>query len=210
LILLIAIVVGMAAGLLLARWQHRSLTPPPLGGVWLVVVGFLPQLIAFYLPATREKIPNTWVSAGLVVSQILLLLFCWINRRLSGIWMLALGLALNLIVIAANGGFMPINPHTASQLEPPEVVDSIPLGSRLGYSKDILLEPAQTHLGCLSDRFLLPKGLPYQAAFSLGDVVIAVGAFWLIASQGKSMRTSGKILKEAECYPQRHTDPPSL
>jgi hypothetical protein len=188
----------MAAGLLLARWQHRSWTLPLLRGVWLVVVGFLPQFIAFYLPATRAKIPNTWVSAGLVVSQILLLLFCWINRRLAGIWMLALGLALNLTVIAANGGFMPITPHTASQLASQEVVDSIPLGSRVGYSKDILLEPAQIHLGWLSDRFLLPEGLPYQAAFSLGDVVLAVGTGWLIASQGKSMRTSGKILKEAE------------
>ena len=188
----------MAAGLFLARWQHRSWTLPSLRGVWLVVVGFLPQFIAFYLPATRAKIPNTWVSAGLVVSQILLLLFCWINRRLAGIWMLALGLALNLTVIAANGGFMPITPHTASQLAPQEVVDSIPLGSRVGFSKDILLEPAQIHLGWLSDRFLLPKGLPYQAAFSLGDVVLAVGTSWLIASQGKSIQTSGKIIKEAE------------
>ena len=189
----------MAAGLLLARWQHRSWTLPPLRGVWLVIVGFIPQFIAFYLPATRSRLPNLWVSVGLLGSQILLLLFCWLNLRLSGIWLLALGLALNILVIAANGGFMPISPQTASQLAPQEVVESIPLGSRVGFSKDIMLTPAQTHLEWLSDRFLLPKGLPYQAAFSLGDVVIAAGAFWLIASQGQPLRTTGKNLKEAEC-----------
>jgi hypothetical protein len=157
--------------------------------VWLVIVGFLPQFISFYLPATRTRIPDFWVSVGLLSSQILLLVFCWLNGRLSGVWLLALGLALNLLVIALNGGFMPISPQTASGLASQEVVQSIPLGSRIGFSKDILLLPSNTRLAWLSDDFLLPKGLPYQAAFSLGDVVIAVGAFWLTASQGKPLRT---------------------
>jgi len=45
---------------------------------------------------------------------ILLLVFCWINRRVTGVWLLALGLTLNLLVIAANGGFMSISPQTAA------------------------------------------------------------------------------------------------
>ncbi len=80
---------------------------------------------------------------------------------------------------------MPISPETAARIVPEKVIESTPLGSRLGYSKDILLEPAQTHLGWLSDRFSLPKNVPYYAAFSLGDVVIALGAFWFTASQGQ-------------------------
>ena len=133
-------------------------------------------------------IPDLWVSVGLLSSQILLLVFCLLNLRLSGIWLLSLGLALNLLVIAANGGFMPISPQTAGHLASQEVVQSIPLGSRFGSSKDVLLLPANTRLVWLSDRFLLPIG-HYQAAFSLGDVVIAAGAFWLTASQGRPLRT---------------------
>ncbi len=200
----------MAVGWLLARFQKRSWAFPPLSGMWLVIVAFIPQFISFYLPATRSHISNLWVSVGLLGSQILLLLFCWFNRRLAGIWLLAFGLVLNVIVISVNGGFMPISPQTAARIVPQEVIESTPLGSRLGYSKDILLEPAQTHLGWLSDRFSLPKTVPYYAAFSLGDVVIALGALWLLASQGKPLKNAGKILKEAECYRPRHINPPSL
>jgi hypothetical protein len=192
LILLVAILLGIPTGLLIARWRKRQWSLPPLRSVWLVIVAFLPQFIAFYLPATRSLLPDGLVSAGLVSSQVLLLVFCWLNRRFTGAWLLAAGLALNLMVIAANGGFMPISPQTASRLVPQEVVQSIPLGSRFGHGKDVLLLPDDTRLVWLSDRFLPPEGFPYQVAFSLGDVVLATGAFWLTAWQGKPLRELDK------------------
>jgi len=123
-------------------------------------------------------------AAALVSSQALLLLFAWFNRKHGAFWVLGLGLILNLTVGVLNGGLMPISLDTLMKMKLDTPVASWQMGGRVGSSKDILLSPAQTRLAWLSDHFLLPAWFPYKAAFSLGDVFIAIGAFWLLWSSG--------------------------
>ena len=190
-ILLVAILAGLVVGLFLTRIQKRSWTVPPLRQPWLVIVAFLPQFFALYLPATRSGVADGLAAAGLILSMVLLLVFCWFNRWMSGVWLLALGLFLNLLVISANSGFMPISLQTAARLIPPGALAALGEGSRFGL-KDILLLPEQTHLVWLSDHFLPPAGFPYQVAFSPGDLFIATGAFWLMVTQGRQLKVPGK------------------
>jgi hypothetical protein len=89
-----------------------------------------------------------------------------------------------LAVISLNGGLMPISPETLVQMAPDRPVGSWPIGSRVGNAKDVILPTPQTRLAWLSDRFLLPGWFPDQAAFSLGDVFIAIGAFWWLWESG--------------------------
>ena len=194
-ILLVAILAGLVVGLSLARLQKRPWTVPPLRKPWLVIIAFLPQFINLYLPATRTWVSDDWAAVSLIASMTLLLVFCWFNRRLSGVRLLALGLAINLLVIVANGGFMPISPQTASRLVLPETLARFVIGDRFGY-KDILLLPVQTRLIWLSDFLLPPEGFPYQVAFSLGDLFVAAGAFWLMVAQGKPLDAAKTIAKD--------------
>jgi hypothetical protein len=180
LILLIALAAGLVVGASIARIRKRPWRLPHLQHLWLVLVAFIPQWLAIYLPATRVRIPDSLAAASLSLSLVLLLLFCWFNRRLPGIWLLALGTGLNLAVILANGGFMPISLGAAGQLVPPEKRVLLEVGDRFGF-KDVLLLPENTRLGWLSDHFLLPEWMPYRAAFSPGDLAIAAGVFWLTA-----------------------------
>jgi hypothetical protein len=180
-ILLFAIALGLFAGLMWANRNQVKYEAPVLRHIWLVVVAFAPQYITIYLPV-REFISQTLFGSLLVASQIIFLCFAFLNRDLPGMKVLALGAILNLLVISANHGFMPISLETAGQLVSDHSSQDLLPGNRFG-PKDILLAPEETHFEWLADRFLAPSWFPYQSAFSLGDVFIAVGAFWLLAKQ---------------------------
>jgi hypothetical protein len=180
LILLTALVLGLLVGLGGARWRNQPYPAPDLQHLWLVLVAFLPQLIVAYLPFTRHLFPDWLAASSLPASLIIFLAFVWINRRLPGMPILIAGLVLNLIVILANHGWMPINPQTASRLIGDQAIQDFSLGSRFGQ-KDILLLSQDTHFEFLADRFLLPDWFPYKVAFSLGDLLIALGIYWLLA-----------------------------
>jgi hypothetical protein len=186
-ILLAALAAGLLAGLVRARWRGHPYQAPELQHLWLVFVAFLPQFVVIYLPITRETFPEWLVAGCLLISQIMLLGFSWLNRHIPGMPILICGVLLNLAVMTANSGFMPISPQTANHLASKNGLLDIQLGSRVG-PKDILLRPQDTRFEWLADRFLTPAWFPYQAAFSLGDVFIAIGAFWMLAKPGSPMQ----------------------
>jgi hypothetical protein len=121
---------------------------------------------------------------ALVGSQALLIVFAAANWRKPGFWALGLGLILNFLVIVLNGGLMPISPHLLERYLGPSSTGLWQVGERMGYSKDIILPISETRLWWLSDRFTLPEWSPYKVAFSVGDIIIGLGAFLLFWSLG--------------------------
>jgi Family of unknown function (DUF5317) len=204
-----AVIAGLLVGILWAWLSKRRYEIPEIRHIWLVVLAFLPQWFIFYLPATRRSIPDQWAIVGLVGSQILLLIFVWRNsfqprfRNRLGFWLLGIGLIFNLTVIGLNGGLMPISPETITQLVPDAAPGSWQAGLRFGTGKDIVLAIDQTRLWWLSDRFLLP--LPGQhVAFSLGDIFIAAGAFYILCAwESASGRIVSKNKNEASTTHRR-------
>jgi hypothetical protein len=169
-ILLSAILLGLLVGLGWAGRNRVRYEAPVLRHLWLAPVAFILQEWEQYR------------SFPLIASQIFLLGFAFINRNHQGMKILLIGAVLNFTVMLANGGFMPINFETAGRLAPQERLSDFPSGTLFG-AKDILLQPEETRFEWLADRFLPPIWFPYQVAFSLGDVFIATGAFWLLAKQ---------------------------
>ena len=179
-LLLVALVAGLLAGLVWAGWHHQAYQIPALQSTWLAFAAFFPQILIAYWPATRYLLVDRLASMVLTVSLILFSAFAWQNRRLPGMPILLAGLVLNLTVIVANGGWMPISPQTASRLAGTDILGLMNLGSRFGQ-KDVLLLAQNTQFEFLSDRFLLPDWIPYKVAFSLGDILVGLGIFWLLA-----------------------------
>jgi len=154
-VLLLALIAGLLIGQVWARWQGHFYQTPNLQYIWLVFVAFLPQILVIYLP----NIPNGLVAGSLLASQILLFGFAWLNRQIAGMPILICGVVLNLLVMAANGGYMPVSPQTASRLVSEERMLDYQIGNRIG-AKDILLRPQDSRFEILADRYLTPDWFP--------------------------------------------------
>jgi len=193
LILLTAVLAGILSGWGYAKWTGGTWQPPVFRALWLVFVGFLPQMMSFYLPSTRRLLPNEFASVSLVISQLALLGFAILNVHLPGMPVLLAGLALNLTVILVNGGWMPLPLNVAAKLADSSTLSKLQIGERISSaSKDILLPESEIILPWLADRFVPPSFVPYRFAFSLGDICIAVGAYWmLVRKQPAQVPASG-------------------
>ena len=100
------------------------------------------------------------VSYGFVV------VFLAANTRRPGLWVVAAGTALNVGAIAANGGVMPAS---KGALEAAGMLDA---DGRFANSALV----AHPRLEFLGDVFAWPAPLPLANVFSVGDVLIVVGA----------------------------------
>jgi hypothetical protein len=79
---------------------------------------------------------------------------------------------------------MPVTPETLVQINPGSTLVQWPIGAHYGYSKDIILLREDVRLWALSDILVIPPPFPRSAAFSLGDLLIAVGIVVLLQGSG--------------------------
>ena len=184
-ILLIAVALGLVCGFLRANINRTKINPINLHWIGLVFIAYIPQFFAFSFYPTQRQMPDAWIPFILIGSQILLLVFAWVNRKTPGFWLLGLGLLSNFLAITLNGGFMPLPPENAERLIAPGSGITLQAGDRAGLGKDIVLSRADANLWFLGDIFMLPDRLDYPLAFSFGDILIAMGAFWLLWELGR-------------------------
>jgi hypothetical protein len=85
----------------------------------------------------------------------------WHIPRLPGVWLVAIGAGLNLIVVLANGSRMPVAPALAG-----------PLVARGHIGQYVVMGPGW-HLNWLADWIGVPG--PLGGAYSPGDMIVAVG-----------------------------------
>ena len=193
-ILIVAIIAGVGVALLRGGSLKR-LSDLPLRLGWVAVAALVAQAYAIYAPVDRLEDDRTLHVALIMGSYAALLAVVWANRGLAGMPILAVGLVLNLAVMAANGGLMPVSRETvlAAGVSTAETVPAE--GARLPRSKDVLLSAERTRLWVLSDAIVLPP--PVARVCSLGDIAIALGAFLLLQAAMAPKRET-RLREDAE------------
>jgi hypothetical protein len=134
----------------------------------LALAGLLVQVALFSPVATALAGMGPVIY---VVSTAAVLVTVLANLRRPGLALVAVGAALNLAAILANGGYMPTTPAA---------MRAAGLGPADGYSNSV--ESAQPHLAPLTDVFAIPDAVPFANVFSIGDVCIGLGIGWLAYS----------------------------
>lgn len=96
-------------------------------------------------------------------------------RWLLGAWLIAAGIALNLVPIAAHEGLMPVAYETIRDSgEWPEYTED-DIGSQVANSKDIILWRDDIRFEPLSDRYVVTIPGYGPNIYSLGDFIIFAG-----------------------------------
>ncbi len=156
---------------LLLRRDLSALGQISYRGGWItmaLIIGlfFLQAALVIYVPGQ-----SLWQIVVLNASQIALVLLFLLNQHVPGAKLFALGIALNALVMLANGGMMPLTPEMSHFVHPDR---SIVEQTRPSNSKNILLPRSETNLWILSDN--IPITLPWRrTAVSLGDILLVVG-----------------------------------
>lgn len=174
---------GIVAALIISLLRGGSLRP--LGEIrirwtWLALLALAMQF------AIIRLMPGQTGPARLLfpLTHLAILAVAWVNRDLNGMRLLAAGVALNLIVMVVNGGFMPIAPEALAQAGFAESSESVALHTRRPASKGFVLTRDETMLWWLSD--IIAFRFPIQTVVSIGDVLIAAGIFLFV--QGGMLR----------------------
>jgi Family of unknown function (DUF5317)/Major Facilitator Superfamily len=157
-VVLAAVLGGRPSRVLELRFRHS----------WTVFAALALQ--AALVTPLRGALAEAVVSALHLGSYAFLLAFAAVNVRRLVLLPLFLGLFANALVIAANGGHMPVSQDAweAAGFDAVGPTSNVRLGA--------------DHLGFLGDVFAIPRPFPLGNVFSVGDILIGVGMIALIVA----------------------------
>jgi hypothetical protein len=140
----------------------RRLAGVRLHHAWAIVATFLVQFAVL-----ETSIAPRWMNSAVhVLTYVAAGAFLWFNRRIPGLVAVGVGAASNALAIALNGGTLPAS---ASALRTAGMAEHSTEFVNSGVVAD-------ARLAFLGDVFAIPAGLPLHNVFSIGDVVIVLGA----------------------------------
>ncbi len=174
---MLGLVAPTLAAAVLAVALSRQERARPHGSVrwWPAAVGaFLCELALFSPPIDSQPWalqlgPAMWLLTRLVLLAVVL-------RNVKGIaqpaTLAAVGLCLNMLVIALNDGYMPQSASAAAEVWGQQTIEHRKQDGRLHNTSSMT---EQTKLPWLADVIAQPEWLPKRNVVSIGDMLLSAG-----------------------------------
>jgi hypothetical protein len=144
----------------------------------LLAIAAVPQIGSLF---------GIWIPGMFAISVTAFCAWCLCNRAIPGVLIVALGVMLNLLVMAFHDGAMPI--HTDLLVA---AADAAPVGSVLWGSNDVVVHSAP--LAPLSDWMIFSSGTRTLIT-SPGDMIAAGGIlYWLLFSRSTKEGLSHDVI----------------
>jgi uncharacterized protein DUF5317 len=176
-VLALAVLVGLGLGRLLGG-RVSALASLPILAPWLFYAAVGVQIVGYPSGILPWSIGDSVATGLWLLSYVLLIAAVVVNARLPGAAIVGLGMLSNLAAVVSNGGHMPAR---ASALRAAGV-----LYRGVHNNSAVASHP---NLPWLIDRWPVPAFVPMGNVYSVGDVLIAVGAVVLVcAGMGVRLR----------------------
>jgi hypothetical protein len=156
---------------LLRGGSLRNFANLPLRWIPLAIGSFVLQLMIF-TPFRKTPLIAVWTTQIYVLSMALLVVWVALNWRIPGMAFMAAGLLANFAAIVANGGYMPVSPESAGYAG--RIASYASEG--LPVANNSLVTDSQVRLWPLTDILALPSWVPFANVYSIGDILLTIGA----------------------------------
>jgi hypothetical protein len=174
-LLFFAVIAAALAVAVLIGGDVRRLSQLRIRHLELLLAAFAVKVAVAVLGTTHSTTAVLAARPLNIIGAVLLLSVVWFNRRIPGALLFGAGLTLNLIVITAFGGRMPV-------LLPYDIDPNSPVVAALRSGLDPLHVALQHPQGLwfIGDVFAIPGFGGHASLVSIGDVLMAAGVAWLI------------------------------
>lgn len=115
-------------------------------------------------------------------------------RRFAGAWLIAIGIIMNVIPMAAHGGLMPVAFDTVRESGIFPDLTEAGIGDQLPNSKDIVLEREDIRFYIFADRHTLTLPGYGTNIYSAGDFVLFAGLLLAVAEGALVLAGAGRPL----------------
>jgi Family of unknown function (DUF5317) len=164
-----------------------------------LVFGGLALQVLIFTPFLAQPLISFATPVLYLASMALLVAWAWQNRSLPGLGIAMLGVVLNTAAIAANGGYMPVDPMAATYAG--QLVDYATTGPAINNNSVATSEGVRLWL--FTDIFPVPAAIPLATVYSLGDFLLTAGAsiFCYTVSVGAGPARAGLLPTTQETQP---------